>query len=64
MKYHGEIFKLWKEMDGNLHAERGPGWHVVSIARHGEATEGEAAAGCLECFRYLEIERNVPRRQC
>lgn len=51
-------------MDGNLHAERGPGWHVVSIARHGEATEGEAAAGCLECFRYLEIERNVPRRQC
>lgn len=41
-------FKLWKELDGNLNPERGPGCHWISILCHGEGTEGEAAAGNVE----------------
>lgn len=43
--------------------ERGPGWHVIPTAFHGETTEGETAAENVECFRYLETETNISRRQ-
>lgn len=44
----GRDFKLWKELDEDLHPERGPGCHWIPIIRHGERTEGEAAAGNVE----------------
>lgn len=41
-------FKLWQELDGNLHPERQPGCHWISTVCHGEGTEGQAAVGNVE----------------